>query len=184
MFKERKAAQMAAALLSKAGGSLNVLKLTKLLYLVEREAMKLHGFQISDDNMVSMPKGPVLSQTLDLTNGARESPAWEHFVEDRESHEVRLKRAVSRADLSGISDAELEVLDAVWREFGNKDQWQLVEFTHDQCGEWEDPDGSSLPIPPKRVFLALGKSAAQADLLDKELRAQKHFDALLQDMDG
>lgn len=184
MFKERKAAQLAAALLDKAGGRLNVLKLTKLLYLVEREAMKRHGFQVSDDQMVSMPRGPVLSQTLDLTNGSVESSAWEDLVEDREGHDVRLKKPMSRSDFSALSDATIDIVNAVWAEFGHMNQWELVKFTHDQCAEWEDPNGSSLPIPAKRVFMAVGSSAADAELMAKEMRAQQYFDQLLEDVDG
>jgi uncharacterized phage-associated protein len=184
MFKERKAAQLAAALLDKAGGRLNVLKLTKLLYLVEREAMKRHGFQVSDDQMVAMPKGPVLSQTLDLTNGFVESTAWEDLIEDREGHVVKLKNTMVRQDFSALNDATIEIVSAVWAEFGHMSQWDLVKFTHDQCSEWEDPNGSSLQIPPKRVFMATGKSAAEAEWMANEMRAQQYFDRLLEDVDG
>ena len=184
MFKERKAAQLAAALLDRAGGRLNVLKLTKLLYLVEREAMKRHGFQVSDDQMVSMPKGPVLSHTLDLTNGFVESAAWDALVEDRERHDVKLKNAIARQDLSALNDSTIGIVDAIWAEFGHMSQWDLVSYTHDQCAEWEDPDGSSLPIPAKRVFMATGRSATEAEVMAKEMRAQQYFDQLLEDVDG
>lgn len=181
MFKERKAAQMAAFLLDRAGGRLNVLKLTKLLYLAERESMKRYGFQISGDDMVSMPKGPVLSHTLDLTNGNVESAEWEALIEDRESHDVRLRHAVSRDDLTDISEAAIAVLTSVWQDFGEQDQWQLVQYTHDECAEWEDPDGSSNPIPARRVFAAVGRNHEEAELSAREFRAQKHFDSLLGD---
>lgn len=184
MFKERKAAQLAAALLDRAGGRLNVLKLTKLLYLVEREAMRRHGFQVSDDQMVSMPKGPVLSQSLDLTNGFIVSDEWDGLVEDREQHEVRLKHAIERENLDALSDATISIIDGVWAEFGRMNQWDLVKYTHDQCAEWEDPDGSSLPIPAKRVFMALGASAPDAELMAKEVKAQQYLDKLLADTDG
>ncbi|MBC3885649.1 Panacea domain-containing protein [Undibacterium griseum] len=184
MFKERKAAQLAAALLDRAGGRLNVLKLTKLLYLVEREAMNRHGFQISDDQMVSMPKGPVLSNTLDLTNGFVESAEWDALIEDREQHDVKLKVAIARQELTALNDSTIDIVNAIWAEFGHMSQWDLVKYTHDQCAEWEDPDGSSLPIPAKRVFMATGKSAAEAEVMAKEMRAQQYFDRLLEDVDG
>jgi uncharacterized phage-associated protein len=181
MFKERKAAQMAAFLLDRAGGKLNVLKLTKLLYLAERESMKAHGIQISGDRMVSMPKGPVLSQTLDLTSGHTISQDWEALIEDREQHDVTLRKTVTREDFKDMSDATLTVLESVWAEFGNKDQWELVDFTHDHCAEWEDPNGSSLPIPAKRVFAAVGMDHETAEFMAKELQAQNYFDSILGD---
>ncbi|HWX02434.1 Panacea domain-containing protein [Collimonas sp.] len=180
MFKERKAAQMAAVLLGKAGGSLNVLKLTKLLYLAERESMSRSGFPIAGDYMVSMPKGPVLSQTLNLTNGEVVSEDWEHWVEDRENHQVKLKRPFTREDVDSLSDAAMDVLNDVWKQFGEMTQWDLVEYTHNECAEWEDPGKSSHPIPAKRVFIALGKSKEEAEILTRELQAQKYFDCLLE----
>lgn len=181
MFKERKAAQMAAFLLDRAGGKLNVLKLTKLLYLAERESMGVRGVPISGDSMVSMPQGPVLSKTLDLTNGNVISAAWESLIEDREHHDIRLRHPVTRDDFGDMSDSALRILDSVWSQFGDMDQWELVRYTHDKCAEWEDPNGSSLPIPAKRVFAAVGKSQEVADFLAKELKAQHHFDTLLGD---
>ncbi|HTH08426.1 MAG TPA: Panacea domain-containing protein, partial [Acidovorax sp.] len=62
-FNERKAAQAAACLLHKAGGSLSVLKLMKLMYLAERRSLKKYGDTITGDAFVSMPHGPVLSMT-------------------------------------------------------------------------------------------------------------------------
>jgi uncharacterized phage-associated protein len=178
MFNDRKAAHMAAVLLQKAGGSLNVLKLTKLLYLAERESLDRYGLPISDDCMVSMPRGPVLSNTLDLTNGYALSQDWEYWIEDREQHQVKLKRPFAQQDLDSLSEAALSALDAVWGRFGHMDQWQLVKFTHDECAEWEDPGRSSFPIPAKRVFIALGKTRHEADILNRELLAQKGFDSL------
>lgn len=181
MFNERKAAEMAAFLLQCAGGKLNVLKLTKLLYLAERESMDRHGLPICGDRMVSMPKGPVLSGTLDLTSGHTISPYWEALIEDREHHDVRLRMPVERADLCDLSDSAISVMEAVWERFGNMDQWQLVDFTHDKCAEWEDPNGSSVVIPAKRVFTAVGKSPEAADFMAKELAAQNYLDSLFSD---
>lgn len=181
MFNERKAAEMAAFLLQRAGGKLNVLKLTKLLYLAERESMNLHGFPICGDRMVSMPKGPVLSGTLDLTSGNTISPHWEALIEDREHHDVRLRTPVERTDLCELSDSAISVMEKVWEKFGQMDQWQLVKFTHDKCAEWEDPNGSSVLIPPKRVFAAVGKSPEAAGFMAKELAAQNYLDSLFSD---
>lgn len=178
MFKERKAAQMAAFFLQCGGGKLNVLKLTKLLYLAERESLAERGLPICGDRMVSMPKGPVLSRTLDLTSGNVVSADWEALIEDREHHDVRLRKPVERADLTDLSDSAVSALERVWERFGQMDQWQLVDYTHDKCPEWEDPNGSSFPIPPKRVFTATGRGPEAADFMAKELAAQNYFDTL------
>ena len=78
-FDQRKVAQAAAWFVSRSGGAINILKLMKLLYLADRQALASFARSISGDRMVSMPHGPVLSQTLELANGEFESIAggWE-----------------------------------------------------------------------------------------------------------
>ena len=82
LFNERKAAQAAAYLLCKAGGSLNVLKLVKLMYLAERESLRRYGETITGDALVSMRNGPVLSATLDHINGLVPScqDGWDSLI--------------------------------------------------------------------------------------------------------
>src|SRR5207249_3792384 len=65
-FNERKATQAAAHLLRLRGGSMSYLKLIKLLYLADREALLRWGRPISTDCYMAMDRGPVLSRVLDL----------------------------------------------------------------------------------------------------------------------
>lgn len=60
LFNERKVTHMAAYFLKQGGGQMSHLKLMKLLYLADREAMRRSGFPMSGDRLVSMPHGPVL----------------------------------------------------------------------------------------------------------------------------
>jgi uncharacterized phage-associated protein len=80
MFNERKVAQMAAFFLGQVqGGRMSHLKLMKLLYLAEREALRSLGLHLTGDHLVSMPHGPVLSMTLNLMDGNIEShPSCRH----------------------------------------------------------------------------------------------------------
>ena len=70
-FDEEKTAQAAAYLLWKFGRRHNVMALMKLLYLADRKALIERGHPITGDHMVSMPHGPVLSETLELINCGR-----------------------------------------------------------------------------------------------------------------
>ena len=72
-FREDKASQVAAIFLKLRGGRMNHLKLMKLLYLAEREALIRLGRPIIFDYCVSMDHGPVLCQTLNLLHGESES---------------------------------------------------------------------------------------------------------------
>lgn len=181
MFDERKAAQAAAYFLSKSGGRMPVLKLMKLIYLADREAMNQYGYPITFDRMVSMPHGPVLSMTYDLANGSLTSApgGWEDWVSDREGHDVSLARKLeSRNDLDELPDADLDILDAVWARFGAMDKWTIRDYTHEHCQEWEDPNGSSYPITYEKVFQALGRNAHDAKELAGHIEAERNLDKL------
>jgi uncharacterized phage-associated protein len=171
MFREPVIAQMAAFFLQKERGQMPILKLMKLLYLSEREALDLYGHPISFDRMVSMKSGPVLSRTLDYVNGSIESEAdgWETWIAARAGNEVALAKSPTREALTELSDADLQVLESVWARFGHMNKWEIRDYTHDKCAEWQDPQGGTLPIFYKDVFVALGK-ADQADELTEDLR--------------
>ena len=180
MFNERKVAQMAAFLLSKGGNRYAHLKLMKLLYLADRQSMDTFGFPISGDSPFSMPHGPVLSKTLYLIDGVVESQpdGWDCWVSDKENHEVSLRQSFTRNDLDELSDTDIDVLESVWQKFGHMGKWEIRDYTHDNCSEWIDPNGSSTPIPARRIFKALGKSDEEANELSAHLETQGSFSRL------
>lgn len=180
LFDVRRTAQAAAFLLHRAGGTLYLIKLIKLLYLAERESLKRFGEPITGDSLVSMPHGPVLSQTLDLINGAVESPPWDDLISDRAGRLIALRDPNAVTDptreLLELSESDVEVLDAVWAQFGAMDRWDLVRYTHSQAiPEWEDPEGSSTPITYKSLFAAVGYSPDQVAALTSRLREQSEL---------
>lgn len=180
MFNERKVAQIAAFLLAKEGGRMAHLKLMKLMYLADREAMGRYGVPLSGDRMVSMPHGPVLSMTLNLMDGDVESSkdGWEAWISAKENHELSTVRNVQPDQLDELSAADIEVLESVWAQFGSMGKYQIRDYTHDHCPEWQDPHGSSCPLPYERVFVALGKSHKQAAELAAGIEAEKSIDRL------
>lgn len=190
MFNASTVAQMAAFFANKEGGKINVLKLMKLMYLADREAMRLHQFPISMDEMVSMKHGPVLLQTLSLIHGdvdGAQGEAWNHWITDRANHEVATRRQFKPSELDRISKADLEILEAVWKKFGGYDPWKLRNYTHKKCKEWRDPlaDPSGpgvIPINEADIFRQFGTEKKLAEELAEEIRAMrsagKHFEAL------
>jgi uncharacterized phage-associated protein len=69
-FESRKAAQISAYFADKEGGSIEKLKLIKLIYLAEREFVKRHGLPMLYDEFFSLKDGPVCSSTLNGINGS------------------------------------------------------------------------------------------------------------------
>lgn len=173
LFNEKKAAQVAAFFLfeaSRRGGNITILKLMKLMYLAERSSYEQYGEPIIGDALVSMPNGPVLSKTLDLINfGAQENldGGWDALIAERNGRDMALKSTdliKSEDDLKELSESDLEILRSVWSEFGNKSAFWLRDYTHnpENCPEWEDPDGSSVPIKLESLFEILGFSKEES----------------------
>jgi len=171
-YNVRKAAQVAAFFAREEGGRINVLKLVKLIYLADRKHMGKYDRPILNDKYVSMDHGPVNSITFDYINGCHpERDGWEQFVTDRDNYQIGLVREdLSDGDLDELSEAETETLREVWARFGGMTKYEIRDWTHEHCPEWEDPSGSSAPIPYKRIFEFLGK--AHAAELDAELHAE------------
>lgn len=182
LFSEAKAAQVAAYFLIRTKGSMPLLKLMKLMYLAERRSFQEYGEGISGDRLVSMQQGPVMSITLDLMNGAIESAAggWESWIADRAEHQISLrddKRDSTEDDLLALSDADLAVLKQTWDEFGRLNKFQLVDYTHAHCPEWQDPEGSMIPMKPEELFGALGFSAEQSSAYLARMQEQAAINA-------
>lgn len=177
-FNERKAAQVAAFFAQKEGESIDVLKLVKLVYLSDRAHMQAYGYPVLNDKFVSMPHGPANSITLNYINGAmRPQEQWDEFVAAREGYAIAIVRQLSEDDFDELSDAEVGTLEGVWARFGGYDKWQLRDWTHENCPEWEDPDGSSEPIPHERVFKFLGCEGHEelADDISADRRIENLF---------
>lgn len=157
-YDPRKAAQTIAFFALKEGGSINVLKVVKLVYLADRESLRQRGHPIQYEARFSMPHGPVNSSTLNYLNGSyRDDGGWSNFLSDRANHEVGLaNQSIALKDLDELSNREISVLESVWSEFGHMDRFDLAEWTHDYIPEWEDPNGSSLRIPLDRMMAAVG----------------------------
>jgi len=178
MFDDIKVSQLTMFFAHKEGGSIEYLKLMKLLYLADRRAMKLYDYPLSDDSAVSMDKGPVLSNTYDLITGQTQSHYWVEHIDGLPDYQVGLKQSFNLDDLDELSAVDIEVLEAIWNEFGHMSKWQLVDHTHDNCPEWQDPQGTSYPISPSSIYQALGNSPDDVDRLNRQYFDRKQLKEL------
>jgi uncharacterized phage-associated protein len=143
-FVESKATEAAAFLLSRSGQAMNYMKLIKLLYLADREALIRWGWPISTDRYVSMKHGPVLSNVLDLINFgslSEKTGSWSSLISNPSGYDVSLEREISEEDFEELSVAERKLLEEIWGKYGGLDEWELVDLLHD-VGEWQDPHGT------------------------------------------
>jgi uncharacterized phage-associated protein len=180
-FNAKKSAQVISFFISKSGSrNINILKVMKLVYLADRRSIKKFGFPILDEPRVSMPHGPVNSTTYSYACGEYElEDGWSDYLEDRANHQIGVKKSLTVDELDELSEADVECLNETWAEFGHMDQWQLVKWTHDRKNvpEWEDPNGSSKPIPLERILSVLG--VANADEHAAIVEGQQHLEGVL-----
>jgi uncharacterized phage-associated protein len=182
MFNERKVSQVAAFLLLRAGDQpMSRMKIIKLLYIADRNAVRELGFSLSQDNHVSMDHGPVLSQTLRLIQQAVPSQPgeWHSWIRNDGSQDLALNRSVVEEDLDELSLAECELLENVWQSYGHMTASQLRNWTHQNCSEWERPEGTSIPITSLAIAKAVGLSEVEAGVLAEQAIAQDSLDRAL-----
>ena len=153
------------------------LKLIKLLYIADRDAIAAYGSPITGDHYVSMDYGPVLSKTYDIIKTppepgyGRVGEIWNHRIA-RENYDVRLLNDEEPV----LSQADQSLARAVYEEHKDHDQFTIAELTHD-FPEWRDPAGISLPIDYEDILGALDKGKEETE----DVLARLELKAFLQD---
>ena len=176
-FRSRKAAQITAYFGSLAHGTIEKLKLIKLIYLAERECISRHGRPMLFDEFYSLPHGPICSATLNGIDGLGDEGIWDRYVARNGNIIVPVKK-MDRDDLDEVSNVEFNVIMDTWERFGGRTSSQLRNYTHDNCPEYvEVPIGSRLPISYKDVFEAVGIDDAeeQAEELEEFRRIESRL---------
>ncbi|MEJ1971022.1 MAG: Panacea domain-containing protein [Lacunisphaera sp.] len=177
-FREAKTTQAAARLLKLRGGNMGYMKLIKLLYLVDRTALLRWGRPVTGDRYVSMDRGPVLSQTYNLIIDEPcpgEDTTWARHISKPQNYEVKLAKDTSGDELS---EAENGLIEEIFGQFGGMNRWDLVEFVH-KLPEWQNPEGSAVPISYRDILLAGGKTEAETAAILQEIDGLAMADALL-----
>lgn len=180
-FSARKAAQVAAYFVLKAGGKINILRATKLVYLADRASMDQREHPITGDDFVSMPFGPVNTYTYSLMKGEvdeGQKAIWSEYMAPRNRNTLTTSKPLELTDFDELSRADVRVLNETWERFKDiPDQFDLAEWTHKYCPEWRDPNGSSIPIAFATVFKRLDKP--EPIELGEQIQAERAFIASL-----
>lgn len=172
-FHPLKATQAAGVLLkTEPGRQMTRLRLLKLLYIADRNALKERARPITGDSVVAMDHGPVLSQTYDLLKGADfSSTIWDRFMQS-ESYWVKL---IADPGVGKLSRYEITTLQAAAKQFSDENDWAIVEHTH-TFEEWrknQPAAGTSKRIPLDDLLAATNRLDAK-----DELTKNAHHEAL------
>jgi uncharacterized phage-associated protein len=157
-YNPRKAAQVIAFLVQGRGGRADIIDVVKLAYLADRSFLNKYDRPILFDELYCLDHGPVDSVTYDSIkrNGIIEEP-WSTYLLPRDGHNIATVRAFRPDDFDELSAAEEHTLQEILERFANIRDFNLVQWIHDNCGEWSHPLGSSTFLAYGDVFKALGK---------------------------
>ena len=179
-FRSRKAAQICAYFASRSdGGRIDKLKLSKLVYLAERRFLAEHHRPMLFDDLYSLAHGPVCSSTLRGIEGGGDKKLWNDYIRRHGLDTIVAVKSMERQDLDHVSDAELKILDKIWRRFSGRSPSSLRNYTHTECSEYTEISAGSKPFSYLEVFQALGRDDAEE--LDREVRNMREFDELLEE---
>ena len=168
-FDEAKATQAAAFILKLRGGQMHYLKLIKLLYLADREALIRWGIPITTDRYVSMDNGPVLSNVFNLITEEVPKPIWSKFISaPLGEYEVKLLQV---APTDRLSRAEEHLLREIYEQYGYRNRWDIVNNVMHKLPEWTNPEGSSVPISVRQIMEGAGQDEQEIKAVVKELHA-------------
>jgi uncharacterized phage-associated protein len=178
-FNEIKTTEAVALLLKENGGRMNYMKLIKLLYLADREALSRWARPITGDVYVSMDRGPVLSKVLDIINSGKDPEVdsyWHKYISPPVSYEILI---IDTPAVNVLSKREKELLLSIYEKYKPFDEWQMVKICHDTLPEWRDPEGSSMPIRIEDILRELNKTERDIALIEDEVSDLNYVAAIL-----
>jgi uncharacterized phage-associated protein len=166
-FDFEKTLQAAAELLRhEPHTQMSRIRLLKLLYIADREALKETGRPITGDAVVAMRHGPVLSRLYDIVKGeSSDSPAFDGCV-TQQGYQLFLAKDPGKGRLNRYEVRKLKEVSERYRE---RDEWAISEETHG-FPEWEknDPGDSSRPIPLEDILSAVGHSPERIEAIKRD----------------
>lgn len=167
-FDEHRAVQAASILLDRAGGSMDYLKLVKLLYLADRASLIETEVPITDDHYASMKHGPTPCQVLELIlqEQPREDSIWHRYIK-REHFVAHLCGSVEREQLS---ESNVDLLNEIYETYGQLRPSEVVSETQ-ALPEWRDPGETAIPIDPADIFRYAGYSDYAIELVTENAEA-------------
>lgn len=155
-FDEQKTTQAAAHILKLSGGELEYMKLVKLLYNSDREALLRWSAPITFDVPTAMPHGMVPSLTLDLAEAQQPKETyWGKHIEKIGKWNDKLINDPGRSRLSNMEIAVIEEIDTKYKDWNG---YQMGQEHHrpEKFPEYVDPKGSSINIGYKGILQKAG----------------------------
>jgi uncharacterized phage-associated protein len=176
-FDVQKAIQAAGELLRFERNRMSYLRLLKLLYLADREAIRERGLPILGSRAVAMESGPLHSDVYSLVKGIHESSAvWSQFFSTI-GYQVETTRQPENGLLSPYEINKLRNVSEKYAPFTDVDICR--EMTH-SFDEWSKnyQEGTSRPITLEDIIDAVGRRGDKRSILE-DVAELEEFDKLI-----
>ncbi len=172
VFSADKILQIIGYLLSLNDKKMNLLKLMKELYLIDRLSIEKTNFSLSGDEYFSLNHGPVLSATKNLLEdlGRDSRNYWDNFLTKKESKYYPNIILINNTKQELLSDKDKEYIETISNKFKDYNEWEVEDYTH-KLKEWKDPQGSSKKIRYRDIMLAIGKTEEEIEKAKNEYKA-------------
>jgi hypothetical protein len=178
LYNEVKTTQVTAFLLIQSGGEMDYAKCIKLLYGIEREAIKRWLRPVIYGDLYSLPYGQVISQTLDLAEP--QSQPVRSFWGEHLRTQGNTIHLIKECGIEKLSRAEIGLIKEIYEENKHKTSGQLFDEHHNPAlfPEYKDPHGSSIKTTYADLLRALGKTKEQVKEFEANLDALANLEAL------
>ena len=167
-FDRLKAAESASEFIRLAGGKISVLKLVKLMYLLDRESLKERNIPVVGGEYFSMPHGPVTSEVLNSINHERGEGGghWSELISKRSVW--REVRAIHQSSNENLSPYELSMIQRLHDQHKSRNKYQLRDWCHVNCKEYEEIFSGRLPIKIEVLASQIDRTAGEIESSAKE----------------
>jgi len=136
LYDEKKAAQLVALLIYLNNKPINMLKLVKLVYNIDREAFKRWYRPITFDGFCSMKNGQVVSKIYDNVKyeNNRTKNYWNTVFEtvkvNPNRYEVHLREPYSKDFIDQLSNAEIKLAIEIFTRYKDKSIGFMIKEHH------------------------------------------------------
>jgi len=134
----KKATQALNFFAVKKDGRINKMKAIKLIFLADKLHLRKYGRPIVGDSYFAMKFGPVGSQSKNVAELSDRLPKEiatyaRKYIKPTSDKNTFV--SVDSVDLDLFSKTDIECLNSVYKEFSDKDQFELARITH-KYPEW------------------------------------------------
>lgn len=146
-------------IIQKAGGSLDMYSLLKILYFAESKHLVEYGRSITGDKMIAMNHGPVPSSSYDSVKA--NTIDLNNF--QNEDNIVTAERA---PNMDYLSESDIECLDESFTENSGLSFGKLKSKSHDSAYDWALKNyGKNSIIPYVQIAQAFGADDAMIEYI-------------------